>query len=86
MQAPSSLARASVPYLPPSSSNTRPGRAPDGAFASLQVLLFSVGAVPDSLSARIGPFSGPIQAFSAIFARIGPRFGPVLALWFRLDP
>ena len=45
MQAPSSLARASVPYLPPSSSNTRPGRAPDGAIASLQVLRFRIGAV-----------------------------------------
>ena len=38
-------------YLPPSSSNTRPGRAPDGAFASLQVLRFSVGAV----LARVSP-------------------------------
>ena len=36
----------SFPYLPPSSSNTRPGRAPDGAIASLQVLRFNVGTVP----------------------------------------
>ena len=31
--------------LPPSSSNTRPGRAPDGAIASLLVLRYRVGAV-----------------------------------------
>ena len=34
------------PYLPPSSANTRAGRAADAAFASLKVLRFSVGAVP----------------------------------------
>ena len=33
------------PYLPPASANTRAGRAPDGAIASLQVLRFSVCAV-----------------------------------------
>ena len=38
--------------------------------------------VTPSLSARIGPFVGPIQAFSAIFARTGPRFGPIQALLF----
>ena len=45
----------------------------------------SAWAVIISLSARIGPFSGPIQAFSAIFARTGPRFGPIRALKVDLD-
>ena len=33
-----------------------------------------------SLGARTGPFSGPLQAFSAFFACTGPRLGPIQAL------
>ena len=34
------------------------------------------------LSARTGPFFGPVRAFSAIFARTGPTSGPVRALHY----
>ena len=73
MQTPSSLVCASVPYSPPSSSNTRPGRAPDGAIASLQVLRFKVGYVQKSPFCTYFRCFGQNMCKNPCFTHISPR-------------